>query len=105
MKTRLAIFAEQLEIIHRQWTEDLFSFAGTYYTLEDCRALPRPVQWPRPPLIVGGRATAGTVGPAVRFADEYNTFSTTPTSCASDGPASSPGARRAGEEPVAIPRR
>jgi F420-dependent oxidoreductase-like protein len=78
MKTRLEIFAEQLEIIHRQWTEDSFSFSGAHYTLESCSALPRPVQRPRPPLIVGGRATAGTVGPAVRFADEYNTFSTLP---------------------------
>ena len=59
MKTRLEIFAEQLEIIHRQWTEDSFSFSGAHYTLENCSALPRPVQRPRPPLIVGGRATAG----------------------------------------------
>ena len=71
--TRIQLFAEQLEIVYRQWTEDSFSFAGEHYTLEDCRALPRPLQQPRPPLIVGGAAKPGTVGPAVRFADEYNT--------------------------------
>ena len=71
--TRIKLFAEQLEIIHRQWTEDSFSFSGEHYTLEDCRALPRPVQTPHPPLIVGGAAKPGTVGPAARFADEYNT--------------------------------
>jgi F420-dependent oxidoreductase-like protein len=78
MKTRLEIFAEQLEIIHRQWTEDSFSFSGRHYTLEDCSALPRPVQRPQPPLIVGGRGTPGTVVPAARFADEYNTVYTSP---------------------------
>jgi F420-dependent oxidoreductase-like protein len=78
MTTRLAIFAEQLEIIHRQWTEESFSFSGAHYTLESCSAVPRPVQRPHPPLIVGGRATAATIGPAVRFADEYNTVYTTP---------------------------
>jgi alkanesulfonate monooxygenase SsuD/methylene tetrahydromethanopterin reductase-like flavin-dependent oxidoreductase (luciferase family) len=72
-RTRIALFAEQLEIIHRQWTEDSFSFSGEHYTLEDCQALPRPLQTPHPPLIVGGAAKPGTVGPAVRFADEYNT--------------------------------
>jgi F420-dependent oxidoreductase-like protein len=72
-RTRITLFAEQLEIIHRQWTEDAFSFAGEHYTLEDCRARPRPLQTPHPPLIVGGAAKPGTVGPAVRFADEYNT--------------------------------
>jgi F420-dependent oxidoreductase-like protein len=72
-RTRAEIFAEQLEIIHRQWTEESFSFSGRHYTLEDCRALPRPIQHPHPPLIVGGRVRPGTVEPAVRFADEYNT--------------------------------
>jgi F420-dependent oxidoreductase-like protein len=72
-KTRVEIFTEQLEIIHRQWTEESFSFSGRHYTLEDCRALPRPLQDPHPPLIVGGSVRPGTVEPAVRFADEYNT--------------------------------
>jgi F420-dependent oxidoreductase-like protein len=80
-RTRIQIFAEQLEIIHRQWTEDSFSFSGTHYTLEDCRALPRPVQRPRPPIIVGGAAKPGTVVPAARFADEYNTTYATPDEC------------------------
>jgi alkanesulfonate monooxygenase SsuD/methylene tetrahydromethanopterin reductase-like flavin-dependent oxidoreductase (luciferase family) len=73
LKVRLELFAEQLEIIHRQWTEESFSFAGEHYRLEDCRALPKPVQRPRPPIIVGGSAQSGTLAPAVRFADEYNT--------------------------------
>ena len=72
-EARVARFAEQLEIVHRQWTEDAFDHAGRFYELEDCRARPKPLQVPRPPLIVGGAARAGTLAPAVRFADEYNT--------------------------------
>jgi F420-dependent oxidoreductase-like protein len=70
---RVERFAEQLEIVHRQWTEDSFDFAGRHYRLEACRALPKPLQSPHPPLIVGGAAKRGTVDPAVRWADEYNT--------------------------------
>jgi F420-dependent oxidoreductase-like protein len=66
--------AEQLEIVHRQWTEDVVDFPGRHYVLEGLRALPKPVQQPRPPIIVGGSAKPGTLVPAVRFADEYNTF-------------------------------
>jgi F420-dependent oxidoreductase-like protein len=73
-KVRLELFAEQLEIVHRQWTEDGFDFAGRHYRLEGCRALPKPVQDPHPPLIVGGAGGRGTVEPAVRWADEYNTL-------------------------------
>jgi F420-dependent oxidoreductase-like protein len=70
---RVGRFAEQLEIVHRQWTEDSFDFDGRYYRLENCRARPKPLQRPRPPIIVGGSGGRGTIDPAVRFADEYNT--------------------------------
>ncbi len=77
LSERLELFAEQLELIHRQWTEDPVDFQGRHYRTESLRALPRPVQEPRPRLIVGGSALPGTVGPAVRFADEYNTYAVT----------------------------
>ncbi len=70
---RVAMFAEQLEIVHRLWTEPRVDFRGHHYVLEDCPALPKPVQRPRPPLIVGGSGGRGTVEPALRLADEYNT--------------------------------
>jgi F420-dependent oxidoreductase-like protein len=72
-RVRMEMLAEQLEIVHRQWTEDSFDFEGSHYTLRRSTALPKPLQRPHPPLIVGGAARAGTLGPAVRWADEYNT--------------------------------
>jgi F420-dependent oxidoreductase-like protein len=71
---RLELFAEQVEIVRRQWTEDVFDFEGRHYRLEACRALPKPLQEPHPPLIIGGSAGRATVEPAVRWADEYNTL-------------------------------
>jgi F420-dependent oxidoreductase-like protein len=70
---RLALFAEQLEIVHRLWTEPHVDFRGEYYRLENAPGLPKPVQQPHPPLLVGGSGTRGTAEPAARFADEYNT--------------------------------
>ena len=72
-RVRMEMLAEQIEIVHRQWTEDSFDFDGRHYQLQQSTALPKPVQRPHPPLIVGGAARAGTLGPAVRWADEYNT--------------------------------
>ena len=69
---RLEHLAEQLEIVHRLWTEEHVNFEGRHYRLVDCSALPKPVQDPHPPLLVGGRAKPGTAIPAARFADEYN---------------------------------
>jgi alkanesulfonate monooxygenase SsuD/methylene tetrahydromethanopterin reductase-like flavin-dependent oxidoreductase (luciferase family) len=64
-RERARLFAEQVDTIVRHWTED-------------DEVQPKPIQRPRPPLIVGGGAKAGTLGPAVGHAEEYNTFGVTP---------------------------
>jgi F420-dependent oxidoreductase-like protein len=71
---RLERFAEQLEIVHRLWTEETVDFQGEHYRLVDAPGLPKPVQQPHPPLLVGGSAGRGTAVPAARWADEYNTI-------------------------------
>jgi alkanesulfonate monooxygenase SsuD/methylene tetrahydromethanopterin reductase-like flavin-dependent oxidoreductase (luciferase family) len=50
--------------------QDRFSFSGNEYRLQDAPGLRRP----QLPILVGGSAFPGTAEPAVRFADEYNTF-------------------------------
>jgi F420-dependent oxidoreductase-like protein len=72
LRERLDRLEEQLEIVHRLWTEEHVSFEGRHYRLVDCPALPKPVQDPHPPLLVGGRAKPGTATPAAKLADEYN---------------------------------
>ena len=79
---RMELLAEQVEIVSRQLTGAPFSFEGRHYRLDGCVPLPPPVQRPRPPLIVGGSGGRGTIGPAVAFADEYNTFFKTVDECA-----------------------
>jgi len=81
-KVRLEMFAEQLEIVHRLWTEERVDFHGQHYTLENAPALPKPVQQPHPPILVGGSGKRGTVEPALRFADEYNSPFVTPDEAA-----------------------
>jgi F420-dependent oxidoreductase-like protein len=70
---RMERLAEQLEIVSRTWTEESFSFQGRHYQLQDLRALPKPVQRPRPTLLVGGGAGPRSLALAARWADEYNT--------------------------------
>ena len=72
-RVRQQMLAEQLEIVHRLWTEERVTFRGSHYTLENAPGMPKPLQAPHPPIIVGGSGTPGTTIPAARFADEYNT--------------------------------
>jgi len=81
-RTRVEMLAEQVEIVHRLWTEERVDFHGRHYTLEDAPAQPKPVQQPRLPLLVGGSGGRGTVEPALAFADEYNTPFVSPNEAA-----------------------
>ncbi|GAA3537660.1 LLM class F420-dependent oxidoreductase [Nonomuraea rosea] len=70
---RFGRFEEQLEIVNGLWTaEKSYSFEGRYYRLVDSPALPKPVQRPRPPIIIGGFGAKRTPRLAAAYADEYN---------------------------------
>ena len=45
---------EAVKIIKRLWTEEEVSFKGKYWSLKNCRLVPRPYQQPHPPIINGG---------------------------------------------------
>jgi F420-dependent oxidoreductase-like protein len=78
MRERMARLAEQLEVITRAWSDGPQSFRGDHYAVENLDARPKPVQQPRPPLIVGGAAGPRSAALAARYADEYNTVYVTP---------------------------
>jgi alkanesulfonate monooxygenase SsuD/methylene tetrahydromethanopterin reductase-like flavin-dependent oxidoreductase (luciferase family) len=47
-------FEEAMEILRRAWTQDRFSFDGTFYKVQEVAVVPKPVQRPHPPLYVVG---------------------------------------------------
>lgn len=66
---------EQLEIITGMWATpvgDTFDYAGKHYAVVDSPALPKPVQRPHPPIVIGGGGPKRTPALAARFAGEFN---------------------------------
>ncbi len=52
---------EMLEIINGLWTQDTYAYDGRYFTIPEIRLEPRPIQTPRPPILVaGGLVPSGT---------------------------------------------
>ena len=66
---------EQLAVITGLWATpagESFAFAGRHYRLADGPGLPKPVQRPGPPVIVGGAGPRRTPRLAARYASEFN---------------------------------
>lgn len=75
---RFDMLEEQLEIVHGLWTETEFSFEGRHYALEACRFLPKPLQRPHPPIVLGGKGGPRLARLVARWADEFNRVGGTP---------------------------
>jgi len=73
-RQRFELFAEQVEVAVRSWTEDRFDHEGPAYRLRDQQALPRPLQQPHPPLVLGGTVKRRFAALAARYATEVNTL-------------------------------
>jgi len=74
-KERLARLADDLEVITRMLEPGRSThatFEGTYSHVRDAINVPKPVQQPRVPIMVGGNGPNVTWRLAARFADELN---------------------------------
>jgi alkanesulfonate monooxygenase SsuD/methylene tetrahydromethanopterin reductase-like flavin-dependent oxidoreductase (luciferase family) len=66
---------EQLAIVTGLWRTpagQTFSYTGRHYRIEDSPALPKPVQDPHPPVIIGGNGKTRTPRLAAAYASEFN---------------------------------
>ena len=66
---------EQLAIVTGLWRTppgEYFDFDGRHYQIAKSPALPKPVQVPGPPVIIGGAGPRRTPALAARYADEFN---------------------------------
>ena len=76
---RLRLFREQLEAVRGFWGDGA-----------------------RPHLVVGGSGRSGTLDPAARFADEYNTVMATPEECAERRERLARACERESREPIPL---
>ncbi len=70
--TRIRQMEEAVRLIVAMWTEPRASFHGKYFHVEDAILEPKPVQKPRPPVMIAGGGEQLTLRAVARLADACN---------------------------------
>lgn len=52
--TRIERLAESVTVLNGLFSPEPYSFTGAYYTIHNLDGLPKPIQHPRPPILLGG---------------------------------------------------
>jgi alkanesulfonate monooxygenase SsuD/methylene tetrahydromethanopterin reductase-like flavin-dependent oxidoreductase (luciferase family) len=63
---------EAVRIMTGLWSGEEFGFSGHYYDIEPVRLMPRPVQSPRPPIMIAGGGERTTLRQVAQYADASN---------------------------------
>jgi alkanesulfonate monooxygenase SsuD/methylene tetrahydromethanopterin reductase-like flavin-dependent oxidoreductase (luciferase family) len=71
-RERIGRFREAVQIVDLMLRNDVTTFDGQYYRVQDAILSPRPIQKPRPPLTLGVTGPAGCKF-AAAYADSWNT--------------------------------
>ena len=71
---RVARLKEYLEIVDRMLTNEVTSYTGEFYTIKGAVMNPRPVQLPRPPIMLAAMGPV-MLKRAARYADTWNSLS------------------------------
>jgi F420-dependent oxidoreductase-like protein len=69
---RIAQLAEAVPLIKRLWTGERVDFEGTYYRVRGGICRPRPVQAPRPTIVIGGAGEKKMLRLVAEEADVWN---------------------------------
>ncbi|ORA17809.1 LLM class F420-dependent oxidoreductase [Mycobacterium asiaticum] len=75
VRERFDRLTEQLAIVTGLWTTppgETFDYSGAHYTIAGSPALPKPVQTPHPPIVIGGTGAKRTPELAAAYAAEFN---------------------------------
>jgi probable F420-dependent oxidoreductase len=93
---------EYVRVLHTLWADEVSRFEGEFYTVPPSRMLPKPVQRPGPPVLLGGGVPAA-LHRAGRIADGWISSSGADlTRLADDVALVREGADEAGKDPAAV---
>ena len=71
---RFEMLEEAIQICEQMWSDNDGPYQGTHYQLAETLCRPRPIQTPRPPILIGGTGEQKTLRLVAQYADACNLF-------------------------------
>jgi F420-dependent oxidoreductase-like protein len=71
---RFEMLEEAIQICQQMWSDDEGPYEGRHYHLAETICRPRPLQSPRPPILIGGSGEQKTLKLVAKYADACNLF-------------------------------
>jgi len=65
---------EAIQVCEQMWSDNDGPYHGRHYQLAETICVPRPIQSPRPPILIGGGGEKKTLRLVARYADSCNLF-------------------------------
>jgi alkanesulfonate monooxygenase len=78
LRERFERLEETLQIANQMWSDNDGPFEGKHYQMAETLCSPRPVQQPRPPILVAGSGERKTLRLVARYADACNVSARSP---------------------------
>lgn len=69
---RIRILEETVEVVTRMWSEPDASYEGRHFSIDGAQCDPKPLQQPRPEVLIGGGGEQLTLRVVARLADASN---------------------------------
>jgi F420-dependent oxidoreductase-like protein len=71
-RIRIERLAEYIEVVTALWRDEVVDHVGEHFTVRGARCDPKPLQRPRPPVLVAGSGARRTLAVVARHADRAN---------------------------------